>query len=42
MTRVRKNMKEKTMTYFEKFFLNHPGPVYPIVFLDATHFKVRV
>jgi hypothetical protein len=31
ITRVRKNMKEKTMTYFEKFFLNHRGIVETVI-----------
>lgn len=31
ITRVRKNMKEKTMTYFERFFLNHRGLVETVI-----------
>lgn len=31
ITRVRKNMKEKTRTYFEQFFLNHRGLVETVI-----------
>ena len=31
ITRVRKNMKEKALTYFEKFFLNHRGLVETVI-----------
>lgn len=31
ITRVRKNMKEKTTTHFEKFFLNHRGLVETVI-----------